>query len=51
MTMFRMPIFVWNIFITSLLILLVFPLLAAALIGLWVDRNLGAHLFDPATAE
>ena len=49
MTMFRMPIFVWNIFITSLLILLVFPLLAAALIGLWVDRNLGAHLFDPAT--
>ncbi|MCA1005868.1 cytochrome c oxidase subunit I [Rhodococcus hoagii] len=49
MTMFRMPIFVWNIFITSLLILLVFPLLAAALIGLWVDRNLGAHIFDPAT--
>ncbi|MFC9516235.1 cytochrome c oxidase subunit I [Nocardiaceae bacterium NPDC056970] len=49
MTMFRMPIFTWNIFITSLLILLVFPLLAAALIGLWVDRNLGAHIFDPAT--
>ncbi|WFR73650.1 cytochrome c oxidase subunit I [Prescottella defluvii] len=49
MTMFRMPIFVWNILITSLLILLVFPLLAAALIGLWVDRHLGAHLFDPAT--
>ncbi|WP_430334046.1 aa3-type cytochrome oxidase subunit I [Rhodococcus sp. ACT016] len=49
MTMFRMPIFTWNILITSLLILLVFPLLAAALIGLWVDRHLGAHLFDPAT--
>ncbi|RVW01674.1 aa3-type cytochrome oxidase subunit I [Rhodococcus spongiicola] len=49
MTMFRMPIFTWNILITCLLILLVFPLLAAALLGLWVDRHLGAHLFDPST--
>ncbi len=49
MTMFRMPIFTWNALVASMLILLVFPLLAAALIGLWVDRHLGAHLFDPAT--
>ncbi|WP_084352124.1 aa3-type cytochrome oxidase subunit I [Millisia brevis] len=48
MTMFRMPIFTWNILITSLLILLAFPLLAAALMGLAIDRHLGAHLFDPA---
>ncbi|WP_072690885.1 aa3-type cytochrome oxidase subunit I [Rhodococcus marinonascens] len=49
MTMFRMPIFTWNIFITSIMILLAFPLLTAALLGLFVDRHLGAHIFDPAT--
>ncbi|WP_197480994.1 cytochrome c oxidase subunit I, partial [Rhodococcus sp. EPR-157] len=30
-------------------ILLAFPLLTAALLGLAADRHLGAHLFDPAT--
>ncbi|WP_128643903.1 aa3-type cytochrome oxidase subunit I [Rhodococcus opacus] len=49
MTMFRMPIFTWNIFITSILILLAFPLLTAALLALLADRQLGAHIFDPAT--
>ncbi|MCZ4078185.1 cytochrome c oxidase subunit I [Rhodococcus sp. H36-A4] len=49
MTMFRMPIFTWNILVTSILILLVFPLLTAALLGVAADRHLGAHLFDPAT--
>ncbi|WP_305092068.1 cytochrome c oxidase subunit I [Prescottella sp. R16] len=49
MTMFRMSIFTWNILITSLLILLAFPILTAAFMGLWVDRHLGAHIFDPAT--
>ncbi|MFE3290050.1 cytochrome c oxidase subunit I [Rhodococcus sp. NPDC059234] len=48
MTMFRMPIFTWNVLVASLLSLLVFPLLASALIALFVDRKLGAHLFDPA---
>ncbi|NLU83129.1 cytochrome c oxidase subunit I [Rhodococcus sp. HNM0569] len=48
MTMFRMPIFTWNVLVASLLTLLVFPLLASALIALWVDRHLGAHIFDPA---
>ncbi|TAM90666.1 MAG: cytochrome ubiquinol oxidase subunit I, partial [Jatrophihabitans sp.] len=46
MTMFRMPIFTWNILVTSLLILLVFPILTAALLVLWVDRHLGAKVFD-----
>ncbi|AWK75553.1 cytochrome c oxidase subunit I [Rhodococcus oxybenzonivorans] len=49
MTMFRMPIFTWNIFITSILVLLAFPILTAALMGLAADRHLGAHVFDPAT--
>src|SRR5262249_45060414 len=49
MTMFRMPIFTWNILITGVLILLVFPLLAAALLALYAQRVLGAHVFDAAS--
>jgi cytochrome c oxidase subunit I len=48
MTMFRMPIFTWNIFFTGVLILLAFPVLTAGLFGLLVDRHFGAHVFDPA---
>ncbi|OLZ44764.1 cytochrome ubiquinol oxidase subunit I, partial [Amycolatopsis keratiniphila subsp. nogabecina] len=48
MTMYRMPIFTWNILVTSILILLAFPILTAALMGLLADRHLGAHVFDPA---
>jgi cytochrome c oxidase subunit I len=48
MTMFRMPIFTWNIFVTAILILIAFPVLTAALLGLLADRQLGAHVFDPA---
>ena len=51
MTMFRMPIFTWNIFVTSILVLLVFPLLTAALFGLAADRHLGAHIYDPANGD
>jgi cytochrome c oxidase subunit I len=46
MTMFRMPIFTWNALLTSMLILLAFPVLAAALLVLEIDRRLGAHVFD-----
>src|SRR2546430_2213156 len=46
MTMFRMPIFTWNILVTGILVLLVFPLLAAALLGLLAQRVLGAHVYD-----
>lgn len=49
MTMWRMPIFTWNILVTSLLILMIFPLLAAAALALYADRKLGAHVYDPAT--
>ena len=47
MTMFRMPIFTWNILVTSFLVLVVFPILAAALLVLEADRALGAHVFNP----
>ncbi|EHK86768.1 aa3-type cytochrome oxidase subunit I [Saccharomonospora azurea] len=48
MTMWRMPIFTWNILFTSILVLIAFPILTAALMGLAVDRLIGAHIFDPA---
>src|SRR5215208_4622118 len=48
MTMFRMPILTWNIMVTSILVLMVFPLLTAALFGLAADRHFGAHIYDPA---
>ena len=49
MTMFRMPIFCWNILVTSLLVLMVFPVLAAGLLVLESDRVLGSHVLDPAS--
>ena len=50
LTMFRMSIFTWNILVTSAMVIMVFPLLAATLLALLADRKLGAHVFDPATA-
>ena len=48
MTMFRMPVFTWNTLVTSILIIMVFPPLAAALFALGADRRFDAHIFDPA---
>src|SRR3954454_6101116 len=46
MTMFRMPIFTWNMLVTSILVLVAFPVLTAALFALEADRLFGAHVFD-----
>ena len=46
MTMFRMPIFTWNVLLTSVLVIMAFPPLAAALLALGADRRLGAQVFD-----
>ncbi|MYR68240.1 cytochrome c oxidase subunit I [Streptomyces sp. SID8360] len=46
MTLFRMPIFTWNVLFTSILALLAFPVLTAALLALEADRKFGAHIFD-----
>ncbi len=48
MTMFRMPLFTWTVLITSIMVLTVFPVLAAAFFGLGADRRFDAHIFDPA---
>jgi cytochrome c oxidase subunit 1 len=45
MTMFRMPIFTWNMLVTSVMVLLAFPVLTAALLMLEADRHLGAHIY------
>src|SRR4051794_21483062 len=46
MTLFRMPIFTWNALVTSVLILLAFPILTAAIFGMLADRNLGALIYS-----
>jgi len=48
MTMFRMSIFSWNVLLTSILVLIAFPPLAAAFLALESDRLFGSHIFDPA---
>ena len=48
MTMWRMPIFTWNTLVTSILVLLAFPILAAAILALGSDRVFGSHVYDAA---
>ncbi|GAA3123658.1 cytochrome c oxidase subunit I [Streptomyces rectiviolaceus] len=47
MTMFRMPVFTWNVLFTSILVLMAFPVLAAALLVLEADRRFGSVVFAP----
>jgi len=49
MTLFRMPILVWTVLVTSILQVMATPVLTSALIMLFIDRNYGGHFFDPAT--
>ncbi|MBK4347775.1 aa3-type cytochrome oxidase subunit I [Lacisediminihabitans changchengi] len=46
MTMFRMPIFTWNALVTSILVIMAFPVLAAALFALGADRVFESHLYN-----
>ncbi len=48
MTLMRMPLFTWTTFITSILIVLAFPVITVALIELMFDRLFGTNFFNTA---
>src|SRR3954468_21464361 len=47
MTLFRMPIMVWTVLVTSVLVLMATPVITSALVMLFIDRNYGGTFFRP----
>lgn len=49
LSMTKLPLFVWMVFVNSFLILAAFPVLNAGLVMIIIDRLLNAHFFTSAT--
>jgi cytochrome c oxidase subunit I len=49
MSMWRIPIFTWEMIATALLIMMAFPPLTTAFAMLLLDRHAGARFFDPGS--
>lgn len=47
MTLLRMPIFIWSVLCSMILVVLAFPILTATLGMLSLDRLIGSHFFTP----
>src|SRR4051794_16856114 len=51
MTLFRMPVLVWTVLVTSVLVVMATPVLTSALIMLFIDRNYGGVFFEPGQGQ
>lgn len=51
MTLFKMPVFSWTVFVMAFMVLLATPMLAGALSMNLADRNLGTQFFQPGNGD
>jgi len=51
MTLFRMPIMVWTMLVTSVLVVMATPVITSALVMLFIDRNYGGTFFLPPEGQ